>query len=521
MRRSARRQRAKARRQAAPQVSVSEAMLKVGYEIVARAKAKQAATPVDPFKPATLPPGVLPETGLAMDDAISEAGTWAATEVSTNFAGSDCQHFLGYAALALLAQRPEYRRITEVIATEATRKGIRITASGPDKAERVKKIEAAFKRFRVMDLMRKVAEQDGFFGKGHLYIDLGDVTRDEQAVSIGNGSDGASRTKVQIGSLRGFRTVEPVWVAPDARNFSDPLASNWYRPTAWYVQGRQVHASRLLTFVGREVPDLLKPAYLYGGLSLTQMARPYVDNWLRTRQSVSDLISAFSVMVLATQMGNNQGAVGEDFFNRVELFNLTRDNRGVWVVNKDTEDMKNVSAPLGTLDALQAQAQEHMASVSGIPLVKLLGIQPAGLNASSEGEIRVFYDWVHAYQEALFRQNLTTILGLVQLNLDGVVDPDIDFAFEPLWSLSDKERAEVEKLEAETDQIRIDSGVIAPTESRKRLADDADSPYHGLDPDDLPEGEEDDPDDLGEGDEGTPPTVRRLFDAARARVAAE
>ncbi|GJD63766.1 DUF1073 domain-containing protein [Methylobacterium frigidaeris] len=519
MRRSARRQRAKARRQAAPQVSITEAMLKVGYEIVARERAKKAA-PVNPFKPAEHPAAFMPDGGLAMDDALTDVGSWAAS-VSTDFAGSDCQHFLGFGPLSLLAQRPEYRRITEVIATEATRKGIRIQAKGRDRAEKVKQLEAEFKRLRVMDLMRKAAELDGFFGRGHIYVDLKDAAGDELATPIGNGSDAASKAKVQQGSLNGFRTIEPIWVVPTGYNSSDPLSPNWYRPTSWYVQGRSIHTSRLLTFVSREVPDLLKPAYSFCGLSLTQMARPYVDNWLRTRQSVSDLVSAFSVMVLATQMGNAQGAVGEDFFNRVELFNLTRDNRGVWAINKETEDMKNVSAPLGTLDVLQAQSQEHMASVSGIPLIKLLGIQPAGLNASSEGEIRVFYDGIGSYQEASLTPNLTTMSGIIQLNLWGEVDPNITTVWEPLWSLSDKERAEVRKLEADTDEVLIDSGVIAPTESRKRLADDQDSLYHGLDPDDLPEGEEDDEDVTGESDDGTSPTVRRLFNAARARVAAE
>ncbi|WP_241502645.1 anti-CBASS protein Acb1 family protein [Bombella intestini] len=32
-------------------------------------------------------------------------------------------------------------------------------------------------------------------------------------------------------------------------------------------------------------------------------------------------------------------------------------------------------------------------------LVKLFGITPNGLNASSEGEIRVFYDEIAAFQE--------------------------------------------------------------------------------------------------------------------------
>ena len=58
-----------------------------------------------------------------------------------------------------------------------------------------------------------------------------------------------------------------------------------------------------------------------------------------------------------------------------------------------------MSAPLGTLDALQAQSQEQLASVSGIPLVELLGITPAGLNASSEGELKAYYGRIHDDQE--------------------------------------------------------------------------------------------------------------------------
>jgi hypothetical protein len=85
------------------------------------------------------------------------------------------------------------------------------------------------------------------------------------------------------------------------------------------------------------------------------------------------------------------------------MFNMLRDNQGTFVVNKNTEDFKNVSASLAGLHELQAQAQEHMASVSRIPLVKFTGIQPAGLNASSEGEIEVYDDTIAAYQKPVLR----------------------------------------------------------------------------------------------------------------------
>jgi len=101
--------------------------------------------------------------------------------------------------------------------------------------------------------------------------------------------------------------------------------------------------------------------------------------------------------------------------------------------------------------------------------------------------MRSFYDYVNAYQEHLFRDKLHRLMGLVQISLWGKTDDTIDFEFVPLWALDEKSEAEVEKTKAETDQILIDTGVLAPAESRKRVANDAGSDYTNLEVDDLPE----------------------------------
>jgi hypothetical protein len=166
----------------------------------------------------------------------------------------------------------------------------------------------------------------------------------------------------------------------------------------------------LLTFVSREVSDILKPAYAFGGLSLSQMIKADVDNFRRTRQSVSDLIHSFSQFILLTNMGASQTAEGRKLFDRVDFMIALRDNRNMAIADKETEDIKNVSAPLGTLDALQAQSQEHICASSGLPLIKFTGLTPTGLNASSEGEIRSFYDWIHATQEFYFASPFNALL---------------------------------------------------------------------------------------------------------------
>lgn len=439
--------RARARVNAAPTPKQETvAPLKVSREHVASfAKAKPKA--VDPFALPAFPPGAAPSTGLAQDDALSATAGWAAQVMAAGQidAAIEGQHFLGYSVLSAMAQRPEFRRIVETIAIEMTRKWIRLVNRKGDEQtqDRIDALTEAMERLNVRDAFRKAAEGDGFFGRGHLYIALSDdQVGDELKSPIGNGRDAASRQKVRKDKLLRIQPVEAVWAYPQAYNSTNPLDADWYEPQIWYVQGKPIHRSRLLTFVGREVPDLLKSAYAFGGLAMTQMARPYVANWLRTREDVSDLIAAFSVsgvkgMDLAGMLG--AGATS-DLQNRVDLFVNMRDNRGFMALNEG-EEFFNVSTPLGTLDKLQAQAQEQIASVCGIPLVKLLGVTPSGLNASSDGEVRVFYDFIHAYQEKLFGENLKQVIGFVQLSEFGDIDEDIGFEFEPLWQMSETEKA--------------------------------------------------------------------------------
>ncbi|WP_255724378.1 MULTISPECIES: anti-CBASS protein Acb1 family protein [unclassified Caballeronia] len=126
-------------------------------------------------------------------------------------------------------------------------------------------------------------------------------------------------------------------------------------------------------------------------MSLSQIAKPYVDNWLRTRQSVSDLLHSFSIMVLKTNLAavlNAEGA--EQMLRRAVLLNQARDNRHLMMIDRDTEDFANLSAPLGSLDRLQAQSQEHMAAVTGIPLIVLLGITPSGLTRPARASCAPF-----------------------------------------------------------------------------------------------------------------------------------
>lgn len=432
---------------------------------------------LNPWKLPSPPPWIGGQTeAMAMDRAggpgISDIYNWA-----VNGAFSEGLGFLGYPYLAELSQRPEYRRVSEIWASEATRKWIKLGGSTP---ERIDAIEKQLARFKIRDRFRRLAELDGFFGRGQLFVDLGHaITSPELAKPL------IAKAKVKPRSIKNFKVVEPFWSYPGSYQSSNPLAPDFYIPRQWFVMNGDVHATRLLTIVGREMPDMLKPAYSFGGLSLSQMVKPYVDNWLRTRQSVSDLLHSFSTMVLATDMSTILGGgQAKSLLDRLDLFNRARDNRGVMAINKESEELTNVSTPLGTLDKLQAQAQEQIASVSGIPLVVLLGVTPSGLNASSDGEIRTFYATIKAYQERVFRDPLQRVLDLVQYDLDGQCDETLTFEFLDLWETPESEKAQIRKSDADMDVAYVGAGIVSNEEVRARIVQDEDSPYFGMELDD-------------------------------------
>lgn len=469
-------------------------------DIAALARSRKIARQAkDIFTDVPAPPFPIGDKGspsIAMDEAygncVGQYNEWAnGALLGMGYQG---QGFLGYAFLSELAQRPEYRVISETIATEMTRKWIEFTSLDDDGGQdegsqkKIKELSAEFDRLNVRAMFARATQQDGFLGRGHIYVDTGDTDNpDELKTPIGDGWDKASKAKIKKGSLQALRTVEATWCYPTNYNSINPLRDDWYRPNSWYVQGIEVHSSRLVTFVGREVPDMLKPSYSFGGMSLSQLCMPYVDNWLETRTSVNSIISAFSVFVLSTNMAATTQGAGQRMFARAAAFNEMRDNTGLMMIDKEQETFQNVSASLAGLEGLQAQAQEHMASVSRIPTVKLLGIQPAGLNADSEGVMRSFYDFIGSFQEHLFRDKIRRVMGLCMLNLWGSVDESIGFNFVPLWSMDEKGEAEVNKLKAETDTLMIADGVISPEEARMRIAHDPSSGHAGLDPTDVPD----------------------------------
>jgi phage-related protein (TIGR01555 family) len=430
--------------------------------------------------------GEVERTTLALD---SFGPSWGYQGSAQGYGGG--LWFPGYPYLSELTQISEYRAPCETVATEMTRKWFKLQSkSGGDKSEVIAQIEAECERLKVREKFYRAALLDCEFGRGQIYLNINDA--DDQArqkpLEI-------SPAGIPKGSLKSIACFEPYWSTPYSWNASYPEREDFYKPTSWYIMGRKTHADRILTFISHEVPDLLKPMYNFSGISLIQLGEMAVNMWLRTRKSVNDLINNFSMLVLSTdlQATLEDGAPdGSGLLARLNILTATRNNQGVNAINKDTEEMAFAEASLASLDKLQAQSQEHMAAVWHTPLVKIFGVVPTGLNATSEGEIQVWYDWIMAQCVHLYQPNLQKLLNAIQCSLLGKIDDDIVIHWVTLDEPTQKELSEIRKSDADMDTGYINAGVISPDEARVRLQSDPDSGYSNLTggPPEPPEPEE-------------------------------
>lgn len=469
--------------------------MKINDNAIPRAK----KAPHIPFKPPELPPGVIPDgikdnpSMLALDSgmppylALDDGSIMPFyTYCNLNNAGLG---FPGYPYLAEKARISEYRAASETTATEMTRKWIKFKTNGDDdRSEQIEQIEKAFLDFKLRRCFKRAQTHDGFFGRGQIYMRIKDQD-DDATKKLPLVID---PTGIKKGSLLGFQVIEPYWVTPYWYNTTDPTDPWFFKPIWWFVLGKQIHASRFMMFVSRELPDLFKPAYNFSGMSLTQLMQVDVEQWISARDSVARIIRNFRANVLMTNMASTLADdPGQGLSDRVKLFNALSDNDGMMVLDKDTEEYTQVNTALTGLDELQAQAQEHMCAPSHIPLVKLTGVTPSGLNASGEEEMQVWYDYVKAQQENDFGEHIETCSHAIQCHLFGQIYPDIIHEFVDLTELDGEALARVRKSDGENATAYITMGVISPEEERERLASEPTSGYDNLsgpapDPEEVP-----------------------------------
>lgn len=442
------------------------------------------------FKPAkTL--GAPEDIQIAMDSQLEECGAYSLLQHSFELGMAGPTQFMGYGALQTISQNGLIRACVETVADDMTRAWVELNRTGEldktEEDEQITKLTAALKKQKLQTVFHNAAELVGYEGGAFIFIDTGRTDSLLDPLDIGPHSS----ELVQGGTLR-FIVVDPVNMFPGDYDSLNPLSETYYQPKWWWVLGKQVHASRLIRLVAEEVPILLKPAYNFLGIPQAQILWDYVMHFQEVRIATQRMLTKFSMTVLKTNMEdiltNAAGTVQLD--RRVNLMAQYRNNDGVLVVDKN-EDVIKLETPIGGMTDIVKQSLEILTAINRTPAVKILGISPAGFNATGESDIRNYYDHIKSRQEKVLRDGIQKAIECLQINIFGEIDETIGFDFAPLGGEDRMVTANLQKMKADLTAVYLDRDVISVEEARKILADDPKSPFSDIDPDDIPKTDED------------------------------
>lgn len=437
---------------------------------------------------------VVQRMAVAMDGAVSmevAAMDDASDFIKGQFAYSGCvmpdaqidwyaaQSFIGYQMCAILAQHWFIDKACAMPARDAIRNGYAITRDDGEKLD--SKITDEYrrldKRLKIKANCVEAVRKMRIFG---IRVVLFEVLSDDPDYYLKPfNPDG-----VKPGSYRGISQVDPYWVTPelDQTASADPASRHFYEPTWWRISGKRYHRSHLIVLRTCEVPDVLKPTYFFGGVPLTQRIYERVYAAERTANEAPQLAltkrSTYIHVDLEAAAANQQGLTDKLTFWRYML-----DNFGVKVLGKE-ETAEQFDTALNDLDETIMTQFQLACSVAGVPATKMLGVQPKGFNATGEYEESNYHEELESVQEhdmgpIIDRHNLLCMRSFIAPKF-GIPAFEVGVVFEDLDAETAKEKAERHGLEAEADMKWAQSGAVDGIDIRKRLIDDKDGPYTGI-----------------------------------------
>ena len=442
--------------------------------------------------------GAPEDVRLAMDSALEDAGFYSLVQHGLDMGvyGS-MANFMGYAALQNIAQNGLIRACVETVTDDMTRNWIELTRTG-DNADadsngaddRIDAINEEFERLELRKVMHEACALTGYYGGCLLYLDTG--ASGEYLKNPLNLDPLFSLEARDKGFLKAIHPIDPINVFPGTYNATNPLAADYYRPSIWWVLGKQVHATRLLRIVANEAPLIYKPSYNFLGIPQAQILWDYVLHFQKNRDAANRLLNKFSMLVFKTAMGDILQGYGslDQLDSRMQILARNQSNDGVFAIDREAEDVVKVETPLSGVTDIVKQSLEQLAAMNRTPAVKLLGISPSGFNATGESDLRNYYDHVLSQQEKMMRQAIKDVLDIVQISLFGEVDGAIDFTFRPLSEDDKNATAITQQVKANTLCALLDRDIISPEEARRVLITDPASGLNNLDPDELPEPQE-------------------------------
>jgi uncharacterized protein len=294
---------------------------------------------------------------------------------------------------------------------------------------------------------------------------------------------------------------------------TDPRATQPNFPTA--TGQLRVHHSRVIRMVGIELPYFQAITEMMWGESKLERLWDRLISFDDATMNAANLIQRANLRTISVEnLREILAAGGEAQAGLLAMFEMMRTlqvNEGLTLIDKNDEFQTTAYSFAGLSDML-LQFGQQLSGAAKIPLIRLFGQPPAGLSASGEDDIRLYYDSINAQQEAKLRNGWETIIKVMWRSCFGKPAPDdLEFTFVPLRQTTATDKATNAKTMTETVIGAFDVGLVNKSTAMKELRQNSGETgvFSNISDEDIASAEEEDenPPDPNEVDPNADPSA--------------
>lgn len=356
----------------------------------------------------------------------------------------------------------------DTVAEDMTRAGITINSTiEPDAAQ---EIDAEFDRLEIWTQLCDTVKWSRLYGGciAVLLIDGQDVSTPLNIDSIGKDQ------------FKGLLVLDRWLVTPSLENLVKEMGPDLGKPKYYSVAADAqalpsvtIHYSRVIRLEGVKLPYWQQVAENGWGQSILERIWDRIIAFDSTTEGAAQLVykahlRTVKIKGLRDIIGTG-GKAYEALIKNIEMIRQFQSNEGLTLL--DTEDeFETTSYTFAGLDDMLLQFGQQLSGATQIPLVRLFGQSPAGLNSTGESDLRTYYDNVTRQQDRQLRPGVAKILNVTHRSLFGKPPPDdFTYDFAPLYEMNDQEKAEVVKAKSEAILGAFTEGVITKATALREL----------------------------------------------------
>ncbi len=235
----------------------------------------------------------------------------------------------------------------------------------------------------------------------------------------------------------------------------------------------RVHHSRIVRFTGGMLPYLERAAEQYWGESDIEPIYDDIVLYDSILHNMGNLtfranLDTMEVQNLDQLFSLASGDAQRRFWNTMQAQSVLRSNFGMQLVNRG-DKIYNTQYGFTGFDHVIEGAQLNLCAKTHIPMTRLFGRAPAGLNATGESDLKTYYEYVDTLRESRLRDILDQVLPVLCASAWGGVPEGLSVTFPPLWTPTAGELAEIAERKAQAVRDAFQAGLLRADTALREL----------------------------------------------------